>query len=510
VNTSRSTSVIVAIAAVIGVMIGAIAVIVLWPDGSGAEAVTLERADVPGDDPFTESVQTDAVPAIEQPALDAADAVRADLPQDETTAVLVATGTAPGLYGGSGDLQVCDADKLVGFLNDNPDKAAAFGDVLGIAPAEIADYVASLTPVVLLSDTLVTNHGFQDGQATAFTSVLQAGTAVMVDRQGVPRVKCNCGNPLTPPQVVPTSGWDVQGDAWDGFDEAAVTGVVAGDTVDELTLCDLVTGENYTVPVGSSPTSGTAPPNLDGEWTLELRNTSDLLTPLTPGRLDAEICPTAHLEGAVLVIRGTHATIADTPQFGDWEGTVEGAPEGSPGWLDAIQRSVNGAVIKVHPVGEDIPELTFNVATSKDGLSGLINVTVQDRYPPCDVGVVATRVGSTAPPAPTTTSTSTTSTTVPSAPAGPTAGSGGQCGAGTLIGVVRSYESDPIVGFTVDACNERWAAVSYGVNEQDDAALLEWNGSAWETGACQKYRDPSDWTKSTVVPPEFWIPCISG
>ena len=90
--------------------------------------------------------------------------------------------------------------------------------MLGITPEGIGDYVATLTPVVLLSDTVVTNHGFKNGHATTLTSVLQAGTAVMVDPQGVPRVKCNCGNPLTPPQVVPSDDWKVHGEAWDGFD----------------------------------------------------------------------------------------------------------------------------------------------------------------------------------------------------------------------------------------------------------------------------------------------------
>jgi hypothetical protein len=77
-----------------------------------------------------------------------------------------------------------------------------------------------------------------------------------------------------------------------------------------------------------------------------------------------------------------------------------------------------------------------------------------------------------------------------------------------LLAFVQSYADEPVVGFAVHGCNDRWAAVSYGVGGQDDAALLEWNGSTWTTGACQRYRDPSDWTKSPVVPPEFWMPCI--
>jgi hypothetical protein len=171
---------------------------------------------------------------------------------------------------------------------------------------------------------------------------------------------------------------------------------------------------------------------------------------------------------------------------------------------------VDGAVITLRPDGEDIPEFTLNVATTSTMLSGLVNVTVQDRAPQCDTGVVATRAGSGATVTSTTSTTApATSTTAPSTPAGPTAGSGGPCGAGTLITVVRSYVSQPIEGFDVLRCNERWAAGSVSYGGQDDPWLLEWDGSTWQTGACQRYRDPVDWTKSSVVPEEFWYPCIS-
>jgi hypothetical protein len=73
---------------------------------------------------------------------------------------------------------------------------------------------------------------------------------------------------------------------------------------------------------------------------------------------------------------------------------------------------------------------------------------------------------------------------------------------------VNAYVSEPIVGFTVEGCDDRWAFVSYGVGGQDDVALLEWDGATWQRGACQRYRDPVDWMKSSVVPAEFWIACI--
>jgi hypothetical protein len=65
-------------------------------------------------------------------------------------------------------------------------------------------------------DTRVTNHGYRDGTATGYQAVLQAGTAVLVDGHGVPRTRCACGNPLTPPvaqQTTPTQ----TGDSWPSY-----------------------------------------------------------------------------------------------------------------------------------------------------------------------------------------------------------------------------------------------------------------------------------------------------
>ncbi len=70
---------------------------------------------------------------------------------------------------------------------------------LGLRTTQIRTYVSGLTDVLLRTDTRVTNHGYEDGIAIPIQSVLQAGTAVFVDKYGSPVVKCYCGNPLTPP-----------------------------------------------------------------------------------------------------------------------------------------------------------------------------------------------------------------------------------------------------------------------------------------------------------------------
>jgi hypothetical protein len=67
----------------------------------------------------------------------------------------------------------------------------------------------------------VTNHGFDDGLAEPFQSVLQAGTAVLVDAVGLPRVRCFCGNPLQGPD--PQWGAVYGGQRWESFEPESVT-----------------------------------------------------------------------------------------------------------------------------------------------------------------------------------------------------------------------------------------------------------------------------------------------
>jgi hypothetical protein len=140
-------------------------------------------------------------------------------------------------------------DRLT-FLQANPDKAAAWAGVLGIGVGSIPGYVAELTPVILRSDTYVTNHGFAGGRASTLTSVLQAGTAVMVDKFGTPRVKCY-GNPLTP-AIVPAAPRFV-GTTWPLFTQTRITIITSTTTaINTYTLVDPVTTEVFERPIGSS------------------------------------------------------------------------------------------------------------------------------------------------------------------------------------------------------------------------------------------------------------------
>ncbi|MFF1676818.1 DUF6777 domain-containing protein [Streptomyces sp. NPDC058256] len=107
---------------------------------------------------------------------------------------------ATGEFGGSTKPGTCDAEKLKNFLTDskNSAKAQEWARVRNISTDEIAGHIDQLTPVVLRHDTLVTNHEYKDGKAVPFDALLQTGIAILVDPQGLPAVKCSCGNPLLP------------------------------------------------------------------------------------------------------------------------------------------------------------------------------------------------------------------------------------------------------------------------------------------------------------------------
>jgi serine/threonine protein kinase len=213
-------------------------------------------------------------------------------------------GNTPGLYGGSGDNAICDPKAMVAFLQEHPDKADAWAGVLGITAAEIPNYVAGLTPVILRSDTAVTNHGFVDGRATTVNSVLQAGTAVMVDSYGVPRVRCYCGNPLTP--AVATASPTYVGPTWPTFSSSSVTFIEQVNVViNEFVVVEVLTNRILAQPRGSSGTPErplrevSAPPESSGSGTspqTPCTESSDPSSPLSACAQPTTTPPTTPLE----------------------------------------------------------------------------------------------------------------------------------------------------------------------------------------------------------------------
>lgn len=136
----------------------------------------------------------------------------------------VRVGTTPGTYGGVRSGDVCDATALVSTLISNEVVGAAWSAVHSIDFGEIEQFVGSLTPVVLLRDTLVTDHGFDNGRIHPEQAVMERGTSVFVDRTGTPRVRCISGSPLRRPQPL-TDTVVAVGQAWHGFSLNAVADV---------------------------------------------------------------------------------------------------------------------------------------------------------------------------------------------------------------------------------------------------------------------------------------------
>jgi hypothetical protein len=194
-------------------------------ESSAPREILLESAAEAGPNPF--------MPPVDPPAPADAAALVSAAPQSGVTP---AAG-AP-LYGGSGDNRVCDREAMISFLTANPAQGQAWAAVAGIPYADLAPYLRSLTPTVLLYDTRVTNHGFSGGRATPRQSVLQAGTAVLVDSSGQPVAKCRCGNPLRPP-IPAVANPTYVGTPWPGFQPGVFVTVVVN------------------VPATSEPTSAT-------------------------------------------------------------------------------------------------------------------------------------------------------------------------------------------------------------------------------------------------------------
>ncbi|WMX43928.1 DUF6777-containing protein [Streptomyces roseicoloratus] len=159
---------------------------------SPAREVLLQPASAQGPAPFTPSTAQEGAPVREDapPVTD----VAAPAPEGHSL-----TGATPGLYGGTRALASCNVEQQAAYLTAEPAKTRAFAESAGIPEGNLAGWLRGLTPVLLRADTRVTSHGYRDGRATAYQSVLQAGTAVLVDQYGTPRVRCACGNPLRSP-----------------------------------------------------------------------------------------------------------------------------------------------------------------------------------------------------------------------------------------------------------------------------------------------------------------------
>jgi hypothetical protein len=240
---------------VVGLVVGLVFALSSGDDSASATQVQTEPISTASADPFAPAPPTSP---------------DASVPPVQPAGTVTVQGGHVGLYGGTLNVTTCDRNQLVIFLQQNPEKAAAWAGVVGISVSQIPTYVAGLTPVLLRSDTLVTNHGYANGQATVIPAVLQAGTAVLVDNKGEPVTKCYCGNPLSPPVFYsPAYTPKYYGPVWQGFTPTSITIVQNNITIiDTFTLVDPQTKQPFNRPAGTdgsqdtptNPPTTTAPP----------------------------------------------------------------------------------------------------------------------------------------------------------------------------------------------------------------------------------------------------------
>lgn len=163
-------------------------------------------------------------------------------PQQPRSGSDVRAGTTPGTYGAVVGGEVCDVGVLRNRLAGDEMLARVWGAPLGIAPSDVFAFLDTLTPVVLLADTAVTDHELRGERVAARQAVLERGSAVLVDGYGTPVVRCMSGAPLRAAQRLP-DGVRVDGDAWPGFSLDAVRRVPAGvRDVSTFVLVDVATG----------------------------------------------------------------------------------------------------------------------------------------------------------------------------------------------------------------------------------------------------------------------------
>jgi hypothetical protein len=256
------------------------------PEGAFIDAPELDLAR--GEDP---EVPMDEVlhHVVTLPELDAArEATSASL------AAVTVSGADPGAYAGYRGQGVCDRSVLLDAVaaaggsddddegtDDSADAAdgddadaslrtsgAAYATLLGVdGPDEVGDLVDDLTPVRLRFDTRVTQHTLTEGGESApVQTILQAGTAVLVDDSGLPVISCNGANPLAAPDPVAddldtetaldADTWAANVDqSWERFDPRRVVTLTSGADEgerEEFLFADIATTDLIERPVGSN------------------------------------------------------------------------------------------------------------------------------------------------------------------------------------------------------------------------------------------------------------------
>ncbi|MEW1549921.1 DUF6777 domain-containing protein [Streptomyces tsukubensis] len=185
------------------------------PQPERDEEVYLQPATEPGPDPYTATTARALATPVPEPVVPGTGGGGA--PERGHT-LRTMGGATPGLYGGTQSVGSCDVERQITLLGSDRAKARSFAEDARISGKALPSFLRGLTPVVLRADTRVTSHGYRAGVGAvpARQAVLQAGTAVLVDDRGAPRVRCASGAPLSDPVAV-KGGVIQKGVAWNGY-----------------------------------------------------------------------------------------------------------------------------------------------------------------------------------------------------------------------------------------------------------------------------------------------------
>lgn len=303
---------------------------VLTRDSDDVVTLQTEPISAPTANPFTTSVGTDT------PVTPVKTAALQTVPAQEV-----------GIFGGTMNQATCNKSQLVSYLQANPSVATIWAGVFNIAPASIPAFVEPLTPVLLRSDTAVTNHGLEKGKLTTYPAVLQAGTAVMVDQFGTPVVKCSCGNPLTAPPKLNRVKY--KGTQWPQFESTGLTIIQASPVV--ISQFVIVNVTNNTLIVRPTGTDGAADTPGDGTPTDDFTTdgyTAPPAAPVAPTPVNPPTVEEGRGDQAIAMVQDRYRSCAAVQ--GESEGveeviqgaTYDVAPEGGPGWYIVLASDSSG------------------------------------------------------------------------------------------------------------------------------------------------------------------------
>lgn len=257
-SSRKRTRVLIALFVVL-VIAGSAALAGFWLLSSDAKPeLALMAADEPGDNPFMQSAVT--------AAWDSTDALPALPESDRNGAAIVAlpiTADAPGFYAGVEKVADCDREQISAFLASNAKTANVFAAALDsdgtlywaggqrLSSSDLRSYVGELTPARLRFDTRATHHALVEGDSPGVQAVFEAGTAVLVDATGLPRVRCVSGSPITSP-VAMSQAPTVVGRPWAGYRPGALAVASRSEVVmTSFTLADLRSGTAFERPAGT-------------------------------------------------------------------------------------------------------------------------------------------------------------------------------------------------------------------------------------------------------------------